>query len=283
MIFKKVKREILISVLLTGIGVLLLAINNGLYAKILGALFTVAGAIIAYVVNSYESTRHKMEMIQRIDDFKNELQTIKSETISIESTEKIKLIENEFNNWAKEFNDNYVQKKLELATSNLDYQKIKIELSKDYRYIYEAFLRILKMLVTAYNTSNASKIEILKDMDLPYNFYSKEAVEFYWKIKFTNRHFWYVLLDVIEPIDGKTLPSIILDAESNELKDTNLSRLRGSNFTIDINNNQIHIYNRFTFRRFKMDGSHPIVDYETVFKTTLKRMLELQILTQSEE
>src|SRR5205814_2470017 len=111
----------------------------------------------------------------------------------------------EFNDWAKEFSTNYIQKKLELDTANLEFEKTKIELTREYRYLYVVFFKILRTLIKSYNSNTSSKIEIVKDIAVPYNLYSIEAKNFLMKIKFTEDAYWFILLNIQLPIDEKIL------------------------------------------------------------------------------
>lgn len=272
--FKTFKKNTL-GYYVTGLGALLLSVEN-VFIKILGAILTVTGGILIYNLNQQESVADKAEIIERIEHFSRKIKLIKAETENTETADKVIEVQQEFDDWANNFKKNYVEKKLELTRTNLEGEKIKIELSKDFRYIYVAFLYNLKNLIVSYNQIATSKIQIVSEKDLPFNLFSKEASEFYWKIKFNPKHFWYLLLDISGSIDNKELPTIVLDTKSDDYKNLAYSKLSGKRFNINQREEKIFI-GRLTDNRI----CYALKDYDNAFKITLKDDLELQILTQS--
>ncbi|MEJ7673671.1 MAG: hypothetical protein WKF59_13460 [Chitinophagaceae bacterium] len=174
--FKTFKKNTL-GYYVTGLGALLLSVEN-VFIKILGAILTVTGGILIYNLNQQESVADKAEIIERIEHFSRKIKLIKAETENTETADKVIEVQQEFDDWANNFKKNYVEKKLELTRTNLEGEKIKIELSKDFRYIYVAFLYNLKNLIVSYNQIATSKIQIVSEKDLPFNLFQRKLQNF---------------------------------------------------------------------------------------------------------
>jgi hypothetical protein len=204
----------ILPLVLVGTGTFLLSID-GLFLKVAGVLLFFIGTYWSYQIQSKNTSSDKQEIISRIENFKNELEQIKS-TAQPEIQNQIIEIENEFDNWAKEFKENRELKKIELQSREIDLEKFKWSLSKTYRPFYVEFVEIIDKLVESYNQNNKIKIEITHNYPVPANLFLGEAVTFRKVIKFPKKYFWIVSFSIEEPIDEDKIPDINVSVDIEE-------------------------------------------------------------------
>ena len=134
----KNKLWLFLSLALTGIGAYLLSIDS-ISVKIFGVILTISGGFLTYKVSNKNAANDKNQIIEKIDQFKGELEYIKLSSTDLETKDKIGEIKSEFDEWAKSFKTNLSEKQLEFQSTDIELEKTKINLSREYRDYYIKF------------------------------------------------------------------------------------------------------------------------------------------------
>jgi hypothetical protein len=220
----------------------------------------------------------KNELIEKIDGFKNKLEDIKSLSSDPGIQKKINALESEFDIWAKSLDPKLEAKKLEIQSRDLQLEKIKIDLSRQYRNMYVFFFDVLNNLISSYNKNHSAKIEIIQEDKVPLNLYSLEAIEFREIIKFNENQYWHFQLDPHEPLKENKLPRIGLHVK--EKGNPEILYMLGVHLaiSIELERKEVQVKNDYGFFR-KVDfiyDKNP-GNYQETFRDILRQAFEYQL------
>jgi hypothetical protein len=248
------------------------------WITILGILIIAVGTLTTYYGSSLSSNKDKKEITDKLDNFNQNIEKIKSENIPPqEKTEKINKIKSEFDAWAEQFMNNKDEKKVAIEKNEVIISEQKIQLNNQWRPLYVKFFTSLNKMVTSYNRVNAeSNILLLENPALPNNIYKAKSDKFKVIVQFNTKVYWIIYLRVREPIDKILIPSIeILYSDK-----TGTSLLSSGDLTLEPYPDQNKIFVE-TYSIFDKAGFKNTYDLDPNFDQItelLKKAFEYQVL-----
>ena len=183
------------------IGIIAITLGTILMTQIIGdGKLVVLGAII-YALglfwmtkgSLFSSKKDQSELIEKFNEFKEELAAIKGEVMNKDSLDKIEKIEHEFDEWAETFVRNIEGRKVEREKNKILLKEKEINLSKKWRHIYQYAFELIKQILTAYYKKAKDNIAVLLP-ELPHNLFGKEAKSFKGSVVFSESAAWVIRL-----------------------------------------------------------------------------------------
>lgn len=267
----------IIGYVLIVLGSLLMAINKNILSnkfkllhKIIGALVLLGGMILS----GYEN----VQILNKVEEFRQEIKLILSDSYNENRAEAISKINNNFENWAKDFIKNKELKRIEFNKSEISYKEKILTLNNKWNNFYSYAFNCIANIVEAYNNNSDKKIEFYSSSKIfPANIYSKEAKEYYTYIKFRNEFYWKINLQISDPIKHERIPNIVIvvTPDLNEYGSDNgiiiiVPMVYKDELRIEVAGEN--------FKSFPFKEYYATNDYKTTISNLIKSLFEYQLL-----
>lgn len=181
---------------------------------ILGVILNGFGILFMTKGSSIGSNMAKEEIIDGINHFRQEIQAVKQKTAEGESLQKIDALENEFNEWAADFLMNFEARQVAKKKSAILLNEKEIQLSKQWKHIYEYLLNTIQNMVLAYNEKSESRIEFNLPA-IPINLFNKEAESYRGWLIFDDNNAWVITLQIVRPYNRDEIPNVVINFVSS--------------------------------------------------------------------
>jgi hypothetical protein len=248
------------------------------WITIAGIITIGIGTLLTYYGTSLSSSKDKIEITNKIDSFKQNLEKVKAENIS--DSEKVKAvdkIQNEFQSWATNFVETKEDKKLLLDKNDVNLREKKSILNTKWRNYYVKAFESINQMIEAYNKASGQKtLKLIESNSLPSNIYDAELNKFKIVVQFTENLFWNISLTIKEPIDKDELPWVGITLVKKP--DTNLLGLNNLLFSFDIQRKSIIVLTSKPFDKANFKSEYPLDDKTNQLAELLKKAFEYQIL-----
>jgi hypothetical protein len=176
---------------------------------VLGAIINAAGLFLMTKGSLVSSKKDKSDIIDKLKGFREEMTVIKGTITNKESLSILKNIEQEFNEWAETFVGNIESKKVEQQKSDILLKEKELNLSRQWRHIYQYIFEVIQQMLTAYNQKTKNKIDFILP-ELPYNLFGNEAELFKGSIIFGDSTGWTIVLSITKPYKEDEIPSMLI-------------------------------------------------------------------------
>jgi len=227
---------------------------------IVGIAIIGLGLFITFLANKKDDDHSQIETLKgqneisdKLDTFNNQLNEIINQKLSEDKHNKFIIVENEFDAWAKELNNDYPQLELAHKMNLIQLSEKKITINKYWIPIFTTvFLDLNSMIISINKTMRHGSLSIYKSDEIfPNNLFSKEAPLYYLIIKFNDLHFLRVNLYISSKID---IPQLIFTSY------TNLEEAK--KYSI-LDNNQLVTYFDDEKKAFDFDKKGEFSNFET--------------------
>ncbi len=180
------------------------------WITILGIVIIALGTLLTYYGSSLSSKNDKNEITDKIDSFKENIEKVKKENISVsEKEEKIKKIEDEFSSWAEQFEKKKEDHKIAIDKNDVNLREKKAHLNNKWHELYTDFFSSLTEMVAAINKVNEQrKITFKENPKFPNNIYAASDDKFKVIIQFNKNVYWFIWLRIREPLNDNDIPYI---------------------------------------------------------------------------
>lgn len=248
------------------------------WITILGIAIIGIGTLLTYYGSSLSSNKDKKEIIEKLDNFNQNIEKIKTENIpKSEKTEKLNKIKSEFDSWAEQFMKNIDEKKIALVKNEVSISEQKVQLNNHWRYLYVNFFTSLSKMVNAYNRVNAESTILFKENpDLPNNIYNAKIDKFKVIVQFNTKIYWTIFLRVTEPIDNAVIPSI--EILTSDKEHANIMLSGDLSLRLYPMRNKIYVETYSIFDRAGFKREYDIDPKSNLITELLTKAFEYQIL-----
>lgn len=177
---------------------------------ILGALLNGIGILMITKGSSIGSQKDKTEIIDKINNFREEIDLVKGTVHESEPLKKIEVIENEFDKWAEDFIKDFESKQIAKRKTEILLNEKEVNLSRQWRHIYQYFLEVIQSTLLALNKKSSTTIEFTLP-EIPKNLFNKEAESYVGRITFDDNNIWKIRLHIKKPYEKDDIPIIVID------------------------------------------------------------------------
>lgn len=267
---------IIIGILIIAFGTGTMAYGFSIVAGILLTAFGTGTMIYGQLVKNKADSAEVSQVLQdKVDSVLKRIEEVREGEKEEVSSGKIHQIEEEFKNWAAEFLKDRERKKLELAKSGLDLVDTQLNISNEWRPIFQYVLTTIESLASAYNMQSGETIEV-DFPPIPPNLYSEEASNYNGKVIFHNNFYWHISLRSSKPAKKNNPPRMDISfhmGKEHYLRDSWLmiGDYDAKSFMITINGSNIPVTNG-------IEGTYPFDSYRDSLKRIICRLFEAQLL-----
>ena len=178
----------------------IIAIAIGTYLTFLG-VFRRSNVSENRILKEIERTQKQTE--SKIDNI------LTADELSVQQREEIKLVRNEFDDWAKNLKNNLEKKKIEYQKAELDNKEERFELNIKWRYLYVNYFDGCRKIIEAINKNSEYNIEY-SFPDLPENIFLENYEKYFATIDFKNNIQWQFSFTPAKGTDQSLFPSIFI-------------------------------------------------------------------------
>jgi hypothetical protein len=265
---------------ITILGIIIIAIGSALtyWIPILGIIVIAIGTAFTLYGPSMDSKKDKKELSEKLEEFSEKL--IELKTDGGDTSTAVEEVNNEFNDWAKNFVESKGLMKIEMEKSEIEVKEKEEVLSKEWRKFYLVFFDNLNNLIEAYNSlpKTGHKVKIIRKEALPGNIFSNAANSFYWVIEFKENVFWYLHLRIERPRTENVIPNIVLSLLDNYSEKRVFVIVPSLTIYTSLEYHSISIYKEKWFSELKLERSYDLQDYEKHLKVIVQTIFEQQLL-----
>jgi hypothetical protein len=257
----------------------------------LGVAFGAASLLFLYLANQKSNedtarlvTNQVNKFLKRIDSVEKNVaiqpapsskadSAAVAETASArrEAQQKLADIQNDFSQWASDFIKNRDLKKVELDRAKLETRGTEIQMSKNYRPLFQHAVEMLRGIIDAYNEKAGANFKVHLS-DLPANLYLPEtrsceigAVDFGHDLK------WRMYVYANKPAAADNPPLLNIDIQyPHAMSDSFRVQITPPNF-------KIIAYGGGVATAAKVDTTQPLDSFETPIRSSLQKLVETQI------
>ena len=176
---------------------------------LLGVIFNVIGIFCMAKSTYVSSEKSTKEIIDKVSEFRKEINIAKNTKNTVQSSEKIEQVQDEFEKWAEEFIINIESKKIDINKSEIIIKEKEIRLSQEWRHIYEYVFEVVKNMLIAVNNKSKYNIEY-KFPKPPNNLFNEEAKNYKAHIIFNKNDAWVIKMQIYRPYKNDEIPNIVI-------------------------------------------------------------------------
>jgi hypothetical protein len=189
-----------------------------------------------------------------------------------EAQQKLADIQNDFSQWAADFVKNRDLKKVELDRAKLETRGTEIQISKDYRPLFQHAVDTLRGIIDAYNKKAGTNFKVQLS-DLPANLYIPDnllceigVVDFGDDVR------WRVYVYANKPAAADNPPFFNIDIQHPHFNMNDAFRIQ-----ITPPNFKIIAYGGGVATAAKVDTTQPLDSFEVPIRSSLQKLVETQI------
>lgn len=251
------------------------------WITLIGIIIIAIGSALTFYGSTIGSKKDKDEIINKIEEFTNDLNELKNENIPKEEKEiKVAQIETDWNKWAKQFASNKEIRLLENEKNKIENRKTRIEYNNLWHGLYESYFRNLENIVYAYTALNPQdSIEFIKKPELPNNVFEPNPDGNICILKFSNDCYWFFWIRVPESMEEGDLSSIHLNYSSNADFKTYLWGDIG--ITFNPHENEVKLRIERKFRNIGLNDRYQFQNDVDIVAEILKKAFEYEVINRN--
>jgi hypothetical protein len=189
-----------------------------------------------------------------------------------EAQQKLVDIEQDFSQWASDFIGNRDLKRLELEREALETRTKEIQISKDYRPLFQYAVDALRGIIQAYNQKAGSNFSA-QLTDLPMNLYLGDSLQCdIGTIDFGFDTKWHVYVYANKPPQTDNPPFFQIDVQNLRFKTSDAFRIQ-----IVAPNFRLIGFGGGVAGAARIDAEKPLDSFQAPIRSSLQRLVETQI------